>query len=92
METVQVIDEMNDVHMMMWAWGDRTWWVIESIFLHSLDKGFWHVKLFSRVHINRGEWFRWFLRQFSTNSHALFQALFSGHGATTLKILLKNIV
>ena len=49
METVQLIDEMNDVQMMMWAWGDRAWWVIESIFLHSPDKGFWHVKLFSRA-------------------------------------------
>ena len=58
-ETVQIIDEMTDVQMMMWAWGDRTWWVIESIFLHSPDKGFLHV--YSRVHINRDKWFRWFL-------------------------------
>ena len=28
---------MNDVQM-MWGWG---WWVIESVFLRSPDKGFW---------------------------------------------------
>ena len=32
---------MNDVQMMMWRWGDRAWWVIESVFLRSPDKGFW---------------------------------------------------
>ena len=31
---------MNDVQMMMWG-GDRAWWVIESVFLRSPDKGFW---------------------------------------------------
>ena len=31
----------NDVQMMMWGWGDRAWWVIESVFLCSPDKGFW---------------------------------------------------
>ena len=31
----------NDVQMMMWGWGDRAWWVIESVFLRSIDKGFW---------------------------------------------------
>ena len=30
----------NDVQM-MWGWGDRAWWVIESVFLRSLDKVFW---------------------------------------------------
>ena len=27
--------------MMMWGWGERAWWVIESVFLRSPDKGFW---------------------------------------------------
>ena len=27
--------------MMMWGWGGRAWWVIESVFLRSPDKGFW---------------------------------------------------
>ena len=31
---------MNDVQMMMRG-GDRAWWVIESVFLCSPDKGFW---------------------------------------------------
>ena len=35
------MDEMNDVQMMMWGWGDRAWWVIESVFLRSPNKGFW---------------------------------------------------
>ena len=36
---MQSIDEINAVQMMKWWWGDRAWWVIESVFLHSLDKG-----------------------------------------------------
>ena len=39
-KTVQSIDEMNAVQM-MWGWGDRTWWVVESVLLHSPDKGYW---------------------------------------------------
>ena len=25
----------------MMRWSDRAWWVIESVFRHSLDNGFW---------------------------------------------------
>ena len=32
---------MNDAQMMMWGWDDRAWWVIESVFLRSPDKGYW---------------------------------------------------
>ena len=32
---------MNDLQMMMLWWGDRAWWVIESVFLRLPDKGFW---------------------------------------------------
>ena len=31
MKTVQSIDEMNYVKLMTWVWGDRAWWVIESV-------------------------------------------------------------
>ena len=31
---------MNDVQMMMLRWGDRAWWVIESVFLRSPNKEF----------------------------------------------------
>ena len=41
LKPVQSIDEIDDVQMTMWRWGDRAWWVIESGFLHSPDKGFW---------------------------------------------------
>ena len=37
-KTLQSIDEINDVQMMMWGW---RWWVIESVFLLSPNKGFW---------------------------------------------------
>ena len=40
-KTLYSINEMKDVQMMMWGWGDRTWWVIESVFHRSPDKGFW---------------------------------------------------
>ena len=35
LKTVQSIDDMTDVQMMIWGWG------IDSAFLHSTDKGFW---------------------------------------------------
>ena len=38
---MQSIDEIRDVQMTMRGWGDRAWWVIESGFLQSPDKGFW---------------------------------------------------
>ena len=31
---------MNDVQMMMLRWGDRAWWIIESVFLRSPNKEF----------------------------------------------------
>ena len=32
---------MNDVQMIPIWWGDWAWWVIQSISLQSVDKGFW---------------------------------------------------
>ena len=35
------LDEMNDVRMMTWWWGDRAWWVSESVFFYLPSKGIW---------------------------------------------------
>ena len=40
---MQSIDEMNYVQIMPGGWGDRAWWVIESVFLHSSIRGYGHV-------------------------------------------------
>ena len=32
---------MNDLEMMARGWGDKAWWVVESVFFHSPNKGFW---------------------------------------------------
>ena len=38
LKTVQSVDEMNDVHIMTWGWGDSAWrFIVESVFLHSSD-------------------------------------------------------
>ena len=38
---VQSYDDMNDVQMMTRWCGDREWWVVVSVFIHSPNEGFW---------------------------------------------------
>ena len=40
LKTVQFIDDMDDVQLMTWRWAEGVWWVIESVFFNSSDKGF----------------------------------------------------
>ena len=40
---MQLFNEMNDGQMKTCGWSDRAWWVVQSVFLLSPEKGSGHV-------------------------------------------------